>query len=365
MSVILLISPEPWEGQFVSKHHYAIELAKRGHEVLFYGPPNVGVMRLERIESAEGSLTVVHAPSPAPGLRYAPAKLRLSLERRWLRRLEILSGQHIDLVWLFENSRFFDMSFADKRFKIYHQVDLNQDFHPELAAATADLSIAISEPIQRCLENHTTRLLRLTHGCPQGALNIYSAPKAIEQSFRKDCVHAVLTGNLDIKYLDVDLLEKLVITHPEVQFHLIGQYTAGKGIHAAVGNVANAVFWGRQPSNTLPYFLQQADVLLVTYLADRHVDQLSNPHKILEYLASGRCVLATKTLEYEKHPSLIEMADTNEDFLRKFAQIVASPANWNTHKQTAERKAFAANNSYTRQIDRISAAIEAQAGPRL
>ena len=82
----------------------------------------------------------------------------------------------------------------------------------------------------------------------------------------------------------------------------------------------------------------------------------------VEYLDSGRCVLATKTLEYEQYPSLIEMADTNEDFLQKFEQIVASPSNWNTHEQTAERKAFAADNTYSRQIDRISAVIEAQKG---
>jgi glycosyltransferase involved in cell wall biosynthesis len=301
----------------------------------------------------------------ALGLRYAPARLRRSLEHRWLRKLEILSGKQIDLVWLFENSRFFDMRFARERFKIYHQVDLNQNFHPELAAATADLSIAISEPIQRCLIHHTDRFLRLTHGCPEGTLDNHTAPEATKERFRKDTVHAVLTGNLDIKYLDINLLKKLVSAHPNVQFHFVGQYSAGKGIHAALDNVANAVFWGRQPSNTLPYFLQQADVLLVTYLTDQHLDQLANPHKILEYLASGRCVLATRTLEYEKHLGLIEMADSHEDFLKKFMRIVASPATWNTHKQAAKRKAFAADNTYTRQIDRISAAIEAQAGPLL
>lgn len=303
---------------------------------------------------------MVHAPSVAPGLRYAPAKLRRLLERRWLRRLEMLSGKHIDVVWLFENSRFYDMRFAEERLKIYHQVDLNQDFHPEVAAATADISIAVSKPIQRRLRIHANRLLRITHGCPQGALSVLSSPKVIEESFRTETVHAVLAGNLDIKYLDIKLISNLVTNHPDVKFHFVGQYTEEKGLHAAIGNCYNVVFWGRQAADSLPYFFQYADVLLVTYLANQYLEQLSNPHKILEYLASGRCVLATKTLEYEEHHDLIEMASSHEEFQKKFMIIVTSPDSWNTKEKVAKRKAFAADKTYSRQIDRISKVIESQ-----
>lgn len=37
---ILIISPEPWGKMMISKHHYALELAKLGNEVYFLNPPN-------------------------------------------------------------------------------------------------------------------------------------------------------------------------------------------------------------------------------------------------------------------------------------------------------------------------------------
>ena len=35
---VLLISPQHWGTMRVTKHHYAIELTKLGHEVLFLEP---------------------------------------------------------------------------------------------------------------------------------------------------------------------------------------------------------------------------------------------------------------------------------------------------------------------------------------
>ena len=37
---IIIISPESWGINFVSKHHYAKELANKGNEVYFLNPPS-------------------------------------------------------------------------------------------------------------------------------------------------------------------------------------------------------------------------------------------------------------------------------------------------------------------------------------
>lgn len=360
MNTILLISPEPWDGHFVSKHHYALELARRGHRVLFYGPPDTaGGIRLEPVANAQGHLHVLRAPRVAPGLRFLPGPLRRSLEARWLGRVEKIIGRPIDVIWNFENSRFYDLRFAGERLKIYQQVDLNQNFRPESAAATSDLSIAISAPIEQRLSPFARNLIRITHGhADQGADQF--RPERLDQRFGRAKVNAVLTGNLDIAYLDVPLLAQLVSTHPEVCFHFIGAYTAGQGLHGAVGLAPNSVFWGRQRADVLPAILKRADVLLVAYLADVHLDQLANPHKMMEYLASGRCVLATRTLEYEDRPDLIETALNRADFARRFGLIAANPAAWNSADAVARRQAFAHQNTYTRQLDRIVQAL----GPR-
>jgi hypothetical protein len=100
-----------------------------------------------------------------------------------------------------------------------------------------------------------------------------------------------------------------------------------------------------------------ADVLLLAYLADQYLEQLANPHKMMEYLASGRCVLATRTLDYEDKPGLIEMATDQADYAKRFAAITAAPALWNSPERVAQRRAFAADNTYSRQIDRIAQAM--------
>ena len=71
------------------------------------------------------------------GLRFYPKKIRNFTEKKWLEKLEDKIGQRFTTVWLFENSRFYDMSFAERRLKIYHQVDLNQNFHVREAASSS------------------------------------------------------------------------------------------------------------------------------------------------------------------------------------------------------------------------------------
>lgn len=356
MSTILLISPEPWDGHFVSKHHYAIELAKRGHDVLFHGPPQAGGrVRIDAVEQQGARLGVVHAPQVAPGLRFLPARLRNTIEARWLRHLERLVAKRIDVVWLFENSRFFDMRFAGDRLRIYHQVDLNQNFHPEMAAATADLCIAVSRPIAERLEPLAKRLIRITHGYaePADGRPDHDLPRPREDA----AVQAMLIGNLDIPYLDIPLLAELVHRNPDVRFHFVGRYAPENRLHEALNAAPNAVFWGPRPAEALPAILEQADVLLVAYLAEKHLEQLANPHKIMEYLASGRAVLATRTLEYEENAGLVDIAPDRASYLTLFRKIVDNLPLWNAPDRMARRRTFALNHTYDLQLDRIAAAL--------
>jgi hypothetical protein len=282
--------------------------------------------------------------------------LRRALEARWLGRVQKLVDQHIDVVWNFENSRFYEMRFAGARLKIYQQVDLNQDFHAAKAAATADLSIAVSGPIERRLVATAKKLIRVTHGYAEHPMS-GDMPDGFEAGFKRPSVNAVLVGNLDIAYLDISLLAQLVAAHPEVRFHFVGKYSVGSGLHGEIGSAPNTVFWGRQPSSALPAFLSCADILLVAYLAEGHLEQLANPHKMMEYLASGRVVLATRTLEYEERLGLIEIARSRQEFLARFRVIVSQIDKWNSAEKMRVRQEFALANSYSRQMDRIVDAL--------
>lgn len=368
MSTILIISPEPWLGHFVSKHHYARELARRGHSVLFHGPPDAtGPMRMFPVVTKDttGDLNVLHAPRVALGLRFLPSPLRRVLEGQWLRQVESLIGKPVNVVWNFENSRFYDMRFAGTRLKIYHQVDLNQIFNPDIAAATADLAIAVSAPIEARIKEKSRQFLRITHGCPirnfteDESLNNPQGLGKIDESFSAFPENAVLTGNLEIPYLDLELIRDLVACHPTIGFHFVGQLTPHRGLHAMLGEAKNAIFWGLQSADKLPLYLNRASVLLVAYHSQDQLEQLANPHKMMEYMASGVVTVATYCEDYANKRHLLSMVDRREDFIPTFMKVVQNIEFWNSPAKRTERQLFAAENTYERQIERINVALQA------
>jgi len=357
---ILIISPEPWEAHKVSKHHYARTLARRGHRVLFFGPPDetsetIEIEAIEPIEeSAAGHLLVVRAPQVARGLRYYPAALRRRREAAWLRGLEARAGFDVDLIWLFENSRFFDMSFAGDRLKIYHQVDLNQDFQVAEALASSQIRLTTTQAMLQRFAALGSDGHKIDHGVAQ-APNDHAVDA--DPRRRPGRPAAAYVGNLDIPLLDVSLVAELATSFPNIDFHLIGAACASRSLRMATSGMENVISWGRIDSSAIVPALRSMDVLLLTYLAEHHREQLANPHKLMEYMASGVVTVATYTEDYADKRHLLAMVDRREDFLPTFAEVVANRDHWNSPAKRAERQAFAADNTYDRQIERINALL--------
>jgi glycosyltransferase involved in cell wall biosynthesis len=359
MSTVLIISPEPWDAHSVSKHHYAIELARRGHDVLFYGPPSPsGPMVITPVERDGVRLRVVHAGRVAPGLRWLPGLLRRGIEALWLKKLERVAGCRVGVVWLFENSRFFDMRFAGERLKIYHQVDLNQDFYPATAAATADICFCTSDFIRERLLPYQPRVFKIHHGTAQPLAPRYLNDECLARLSYAGA-QAVYIGNLDMAYLDAELLAKVIVALPAVRFHLVGSYSRSGRLWQLASNLPNAVWWGKLDSALIPSILDRVDVLLVTYQAARFREQLSSPHKFMEYLASGKTVIATYTDEYKDKRHLLEMVDDTDNYLSTLQRVLTNLSDYNCPQRQAERRVFAAEHSYSRQYDKMLALLAA------
>lgn len=361
MATFLIISPEPWAAHAVSKHHYAITLASRGHEVLFLSPPTTGAELAISPEAHVPRLHLVDGPAVARGLRYMPGAVRRYLEARWLDQLELRSNLRIDAIWLFENSRFFDMSFAGDRLKIYHQVDLNQHFHPHDAARSADICFCTTDIIRQELLTVSPRVHKIHHGTP-----VVPAPPPLtavqRQRFRHGRCNAAYIGNLAMRYLDVGLLLATVKEHPDVCFHFIGGCSEDAPLRVHGRHLPNITWWGRQPSALLPSLLAEVDVVMCTYQAAHYRDQAS-PHKFMEYLASGNTIVSTYTDEYKDKRDLLCMVDESRDYIPLFGEVVANLPVYNSPARRERRKAFAATHSYDAQLDRI-ADLVGQVAPR-
>lgn len=86
---------------------------------------------------------------------------------------------------------------------------------------------------------------------------------------------------------------KLLKGHPGVQFVFVGDGTALPRLEKRAVDqlIANVRFLGRFPHNAMPGLYALADVLLV-HLKDDPLFRITIPHKILNYMASGKPILA-------------------------------------------------------------------------
>lgn len=358
MKTFLIISPEAWDAHTVSKHHYAETLVKKGHRVLFLGPPMSSgkEIRLERV-AQETELYVVKSGPVMRGLRFLPSGLARIVQARWLRRLENTLGGQVDVIWLFENSRFYDLGFAGDRLKIYHQVDLNQNFHPDLAARTADAVFCTTDIIRDRLQQHCGSVHKIHHG----TVDMDALPDVDLSPFADDRVNAVYIGNLNMAYIDYKALADTIAAHPDKLFHLVGQYDEATPLRKLCRDADNVEWWGRVSYRVIPSILNRADILLVAYRKEHHRDQAS-PHKFMEYLLSGKVIVTSYTAEYTNKAEMVEMAEPDQHLNEIFAHVAEDLQRYNSAEKQALRRRFAQDHTYDRQLTRIDEIVRRETG---
>jgi hypothetical protein len=359
---ILLVSPENWNHIFVSKHHYATHLANRGNNVFFLNPPKTG--RYEIKDTEFENLYSIQYPRFVKGLRFFPTYLIQKALLKVYLKIEDLCQVKFDIIWSFDNSVFFDFNFLPHSvFKISHIVDLNQDFNFRKAAKSANLCIAVSHFILEKLLVHNKVSHFINHGYNNSALK--KGNDKIE-SCGKNKIKVALIGNMAMAYIDWKILKQVCNFHSDVDFLFIGpnsiEFSTELNHHHCykkdLSSFKNAFFLGQVASNSIPNILNQVDVLLVSYKEEHHYEQ-SNSHKMMEYLSSGKVVMATKTMEYNTlaEKGIIAMSDKNKDFPRLFNEVINNLDNWNNNEMRKQRMNYASNNTYDKQIDRIEKII--------
>jgi hypothetical protein len=346
---ILLISPEPWNHIFVSKHHYATYLAKKGNKVFYLDPPS----NSDRIDKTDfENLFSVHYNGFIKGLRFFPQFLQKYLIGKKFEQLQHLCKVQFDIVWSFDNSVFFDFSaLPEEVFCISHIVDLNQDFEFKKAAKTADLCLGVCKPVVEKLKLHNNNSFYINHG--------FNEDNKSDQSVRiklpgKERVKAFYAGNLNIRYLDWDLVKACVNKFSNVDFVFAGPWM-DNDIKDMLSSKNNFYYLGVLSSSGLSKYYQCSDILLITYKYAEFPDQLSNSHKMMEYLGSGKMILATWTNEYKDlaKDNLIKMSKNTDTFLMNFQEVICNLDQWNSFRKEKIRKDFANQNTYVNQIEKI------------
>ena len=374
---IFILSPEAWGVMRISKHHYAVELAKMGNRVFFFEPPTLqGSTRGVLIPTKEGVQRVTYKPV-ARGKRYVGHSVYAWMQRAQMRRfIRKLTGQP-DVVWCFDQGTFDDLNVFGAPLNIFHPVDHNLERCMPPVAKTADLVFSTSHKILDYMCPSGTKGIVIHHG-----LNATFERFARQQlEMLKDADHPPVFGgrigfwgSLFKESLDRRKVLTLVRAYPAYTFLCWGasmmsqNNLAGKNDEevaafiAALSSSPNVKLMGPGTAEDFIAEVPGLDVLInIEFEYSARWDN-GNPHKLMEYLSTGKPVFSTPALMYAGTDLLF--VSRSEDVVEDFKALVDDWAEWSKASERVKRIDFALQNTYRQQIGRIESHINQMAGDK-
>ncbi len=360
---VLIISPEAWGLNFVSKHHYAMELVKKGSRVYFLNPPVFNQRKKIRLEEIKRNLFSLYYRPVLRGVNRIPLTFRHWLSGKTVALIQETISKPIDIIWSFDPYRFQDLRNFEAFFRIYHPVDVHHTDLEHICVKSADIVISTSNQILKRFYRMDKPLFQINHGLADYFIN----PKKLKKSFINNPkkINVGLIGNLHCRYIDCATLSFIIKNNSEVDFYFIGP-TGKSNLTTSLINeqlinfldsMSNVFLLGSKPSENLPAYLRELDLFLICYTGDKNVAEIANPHKILEYLSTGKPIVSNYVDEYRDKKYLIQMADNNKDLAQVFSEVVENINIFNSKGSQLKRIAFARKHTYEKKLRKVEELI--------
>ncbi|HEV2353607.1 MAG TPA: hypothetical protein VGR89_05155, partial [Puia sp.] len=372
---ILVISPQSWGKMSLSKHHYAIELAKRGNRVYFLNPPG------KRQDRKEEAVTIVPSGA-APGLwliehrLWFPYRLKFhalplfhALMKFHVARIIRHIGRPVDIVWSFDLGNLYPFRLFGRRpHKIFHPVDepLNQVAID--SARDAQVLFSVTREIIDKYKGLPAPGFFVNHGLAEEFTT--EALPAWEKSLP---VRVGLSGNWTRPDIDTACLLQIIREQPAVIFEFWGSYQSadsniGGNSDPAIENflrelqrAPNVILHGPVPPAKLAAELRRVDAFLICYNVQKDQSKGTNYHKVMEYLSTGKVIIANNITTYRDRPDLVQMVterDNNDSLPRLFQTVIGNIEQYNADPLRQARHSYAVDNTYQKQLDRIATILE-------
>jgi len=370
--IIFLISYEKWGDMLMSKHHYAIELARRGNKIYFLNSPD----RLHRLKRGQ----ILIRPTKFYNLYSVEHKFihpfffkhKFKLVYKFLTSIHIKKiiraiGETPDIVFSFDAGNNLPLSsFSKNTFSIYMPVDGPFNHIYELDAGnSADVIISVTSRILQRYNHISAPKLLLNHGVADIFINQYPSEQM------SDPIRIGYSGSLVRNDLDVIFFMKIIKEHSDKIFEFWGENDpASSSIHLPqdisestkqflvfLQNSPNVILHGAVTTEELAIGLQQVDALLIAYIIKN--DQ--NHHKCLEYLGSGKVIISSYMSSYSHLPELMEMIKPNEgteELTALFSRVIGRLPEFNTIEKQSLRICYAKKFTYSMQVSLIEQFIQ-------
>lgn len=109
------------------------------------------------------------------------------------------------------------------------------------------------------------------------------------------------------------------------------------------------------------------DLFLICYDVRKDQSRGTNYHKIMEYLSTGKVIVSNNVTTYAGLPELVQMVEDREHNRRLpalFHTVARGLTIANSPELQQKRRAFAEDNTYHKQLDRIERFLEEKTGAR-
>jgi hypothetical protein len=120
----------------------------------------------------------------------------------------------------------------------------------------------------------------------------------------------------------------------------------------------NTCLYGPLGHDQLIDKLYQMDLFLNFYLEDENPAARVNPHKMLEFLSTGKTVLSYYMDEYRDNEDLLIMTRNKTEIPMLFDKIINNINAFNDPKNMSRRRDFALQNTYGNKITHINSLLK-------
>jgi hypothetical protein len=358
---ILILSPEDWGDNLLSKHLYAKELSIRNKVYFIHTSPHKSQKEFIQQTILSETLTVIHLKNIAKGISKLPSFL-IDIQNYFLiqKILKNIKLNKIDVIWSFDQSKFQKLTQFQADKKIFHPVDFIEKAkkYRTRIANSADIVLSVSKVILQEIQTSTPKFF-INHGLDEifTLKNNSSNPPPTFISNKK--INVGYVGNLQMKFIDWDILIATIELNPTINFVFIGpdkKSNIGGSVKfnqiEKIKSLKNTFFTGPLSKIDLQKTLSFFDIFLICYNHNKFPIEVSNSHKILEYLSTGKIILSNYISTY-KGSSLLEMVEHNSLIPEKLSFIAENLNNYNNLENESERIHYALDNSYIKQIERV------------
>lgn len=365
---IVILSPQSWGNMMLSKHHYAIELAKKGNKVYFLNPPNDPTPAERVLVKPSGiheNLFIVENKLFFPyNLKFHALPLFHWLMKQQVKMICKHIPGNIDIVWSFDIGFTYPLYFFPAgALKIFHPVDEPSSPEAIKAAKGAAIIFSVTNEILDKYQHLSVPRHFINHGISEEFLHPITAGKRATGT-----IHAGFSGNLLRNDLDAGTLLTIVQENPSIQFEFWGTYRVkdsnigGSGDTAqlhfiqALQQCPNVTLHGPVGVKDLAGNLGNMDMFLICYDVQKDQSKGTNYHKIMEYISTGKVIVSNNVTTYRDKPELVQMIaerNDNNGLPLLFKKIAGSLAVYNDITLQEKRIAFAKDNTYARQVERI------------